>query len=59
MYSIGDPENPTSADESFETVEAAEIAAIEKSFDDHIWCVWENKSGEVLSLIFQQQVFTA
>ena len=59
MYSIGDPENPTYADDIFETAEAAEVAAIEKSIDGHIWCVRHNENGEVLSLIFQQQVFTA
>ncbi len=59
MYSIGDPENPQPNDKRFETAEAAEVAAVEASVDDHVWAVWHDEDGELLSLVFNQQVFTS
>lgn len=64
MYAIGDPETEA-IDSEYESCEAAEVAAIEKSIDDHIWAVWANEGSEnnpsllLVSLVFHQQVFTS
>lgn len=58
MYSIGDPNDPTDDDPKFDTIAAAEIAAIEASWNDSVHAVWDDETGEVMSLVFQQQVFS-
>jgi hypothetical protein len=56
-FSIGDPRNPTSEDENFETQDEAEAAAIKSSFDDCVWAVWENITGEIVALVFDQTTY--
>ena len=56
-YSIGDPTNPKRTDERYDTAESAEIAAIEASSNGHVWAVWDDDDGELLSLILDYQVF--
>jgi hypothetical protein len=64
MFAIGDPETEK-IDSHYESCEAAEVAAVEKSIDDHIWAVWEDEGTEnnpaliLVSLVFRQQVFTS
>ena len=57
MYSIGILTNPQTDDQCFENIEMAEEAAISGSFDDDVWAVWDDESGEVLSIIYQQKVY--
>ena len=59
MYTIGNPQNPKPTDECYDDYETAEIAAIQASIDDGVWCVREAATDEILSLIYQQQAFTA
>jgi len=51
-YSIGRLESPAPDDEQFSNLEDAETAAIEASIDDGVWAVWDNASGEVLSVVY-------
>jgi len=55
-YSIGDPADPLSDDPRFDTREAAEIAAIERTVTElhsnEVLAVWEDGSGEILALVF-------
>lgn len=53
-HGIGRLESPAEDDRQFAEFEDAEIAAIEASIDDGVWAVWENKTGEVLSVIYQR-----
>jgi len=56
-YSIGRLESPGPNDEQFAELDAAEIAAIEASIDDGVWGVWENKSGELMAIVYQLTSF--
>ena len=58
MFTIGSPTNPKDGDECYDTAENAEDAAIMASYDDSVWAV-RDEDGEILSLVFAQQVFTA
>lgn len=55
-YGIGNPESGVRT-AYFDTVEAADIAAIEASQDGHVWAVWDETDGELMSLVFQEKVF--
>lgn len=57
MYSIGDLENPQTSDEHFSEYNEAEFRAIEGSFDDSVWAVWDHDSGEILAIVYQQIVY--
>lgn len=57
LYSIGRLESPSLDDAQYETVQEAEIAAIEASIDDGVWAVWENDSGDVLAIVYQSEVY--
>ncbi len=56
-YSIGRLESPAEDDDQFANFTDAEIAAIEASIDDAVWSVWENTTGEVLSIAYQQIIY--
>jgi len=56
-YSIGRLLTPARDDQQFAELDAAEIAAVEASGDDCVYGVWENKSGELLAICYQQTVF--
>lgn len=58
-FSIGHLERPTGEDRQFDTREEAEIAAIEESYDDGVRAVWDNDSGEILAIVYQQTVYTS
>ena len=53
-YSIGRLESPTEDDDQFAGFMEAEVAAIESSIDDAVWAVWENTTGEVMAIAYQQ-----
>jgi hypothetical protein len=57
-YSIGHLTMPDKDDQLFDDEDKAEQAAVLASYDDSVWAVWDNESGDVLSVIWQQQVFT-
>jgi hypothetical protein len=56
-YSIGRLESPAPDDQQFAEPQTAEIAAVEASFDDGVWAVWENKTGEILAIVYQQTIY--
>ena len=56
-YSTGRLESPTEDDDQFAGFMEAEIAATEASIDDAVWAVWENTTGELLAICYQQQCF--
>jgi len=58
-YSIGCPTSPREDDPRFADLGQAIAAAVQHSYDDDIWAVWEDDSGELLALVYQQQVFYA
>lgn len=58
MFSAGHLTNPQPGDQRFEKFDNAVNAAINGSKDDDVWAVWEDDSGEILAVIYQQQVFT-
>ncbi|MBA7589737.1 hypothetical protein ES708_31826 [subsurface metagenome] len=57
-YSIGHLLVPEKDDPQFDDYGKAEEAAIAASYDDGVWAVWENESGEIQAIVYQQQVFT-
>jgi len=58
MFSAGHLINPQPGDQRFEKIDDAVNAAISGSNDDDVWAVWEDDSGEVLSVVYQQHVFS-
>ncbi len=56
-YSIGRLESPAEDDDQFAGFMEAEVAAIEASIDDAVWAVWENTTGELLAICYQQTAF--
>lgn len=57
-FSAGHLTDPQPGDQRFEKFDDAMNAAIEGSKDDDAWAVWEDESGEILAVVYQQQVFT-
>ncbi len=57
MFSAGHLTSPLSADQRFAQYADAEQAAINGSFDDDVWSVWEDESGEVRAVVYQQIVY--
>lgn len=57
MYSIGILKNPQKDDLCFSDIEEAEKSAVSASIDDDVCAVWDNKSGEVLSIVYQGIVY--
>lgn len=57
-FSAGHLTDPQSGDQRFEKFDEAMNAAVEGSKDDDVWAVWEDDSGEILAVVYQQQVFT-
>lgn len=56
-YSIGHLMMPSQDDEQFEDEHMAESKAIDESYDDGVWAVWDNVSGEIYSIIYQQVIY--
>ena len=56
-YSFGRLLTPAPDDQQFAELEAAIIAAIETSGDDCVYGVWENKTGELLAIVYQQTIY--
>jgi len=56
-YSIGRLEYPAEDDEQFKELPDAEQTAIEASVDDAVLAVWENESGELMMIAYQQTAF--
>lgn len=57
MFSAGHLTNPQPGDQRFEKFDDAINAAINGSQDDDVWTVWDDKDGEILTVVYQQQVF--
>ncbi|MBI5031617.1 MAG: hypothetical protein HZB51_13900 [Chloroflexi bacterium] len=57
-FSAGHLTNPQPRDQRFEKFDEAMYAACDRSKDDDAWAVWEDESGEILAIVYQQQVFT-
>lgn len=58
-FSIGHLERPLSTDRQFDDRAEAEITAVEASYDDGVWGVWDSEDGELLAIVYQQQVFAS
>ncbi len=54
MFSAGHLTSPLPTDQRFREYADAEKAAINGSVDDDVWAVWEDESGEVRAVIYQQ-----
>jgi hypothetical protein len=59
MFSAGHLTNPRPDDPRFNEYAEAEQAAVDKSVDDGVWAVWQDDSGEILTIVYQGQVFTS
>jgi len=57
-FSAGHLTDPQPGDQRFEKFDDAMNAACNSSKDDDVWAVWEDESGEILAVVYQQQVFT-
>jgi hypothetical protein len=57
VYQVGALKYPEVGDPEFEADHDAEIAAIEMSLDDDVYGVWDKENGELISIVYQQQVF--
>ena len=57
MFSAGHLTSPLPTDQRFAQYADAEKAAIAGSDDDDVWAVWEDESGEVRAVIYQQIVY--
>ncbi len=54
MFSAGHLTSPLPTDQLFGEYADAEKTAIDGSIDDDVWSVWEDESGEVRAVIYQQ-----
>ncbi len=57
MLSAGHLITPQPSDQRFEKYDDAVNAAINGSADDEVWAVWEDESGEVRAVVYQQIVY--
>jgi hypothetical protein len=57
MFSAGHLTSPMPSDQRFSQYADAEKAAIAGSVDDDVWAVWEDESGEVRAVVYQQIVY--
>ena len=48
---------PDHSDRQFEDLEAAEVAAIEESWDDSAYGVWDLEGDELAAIVYGQTVF--
>lgn len=58
MYRVAVLERPNENPEFFDEIEDAEEYAINESIDDSVYGVWENQEGELVSIVYQQRVFS-
>lgn len=58
MFSAGHLTNPQPDDPRFREYADAVQSAADRSVDDDVWAVWEDKSGETLAIVYQGEVFT-
>ncbi len=57
MFSAGHLTSPMPSDQRFNQYADAEKAANAGSVDDNVWAVWEDESGEVRAVVYQQIVY--
>lgn len=57
MFSAGHLITPQPSDQRFEKYDDAVNAATNGSADDEVWAVWEDESGEVRAVVYQQIVY--
>ncbi len=57
MFSAGHLTSPIPSDQRFSQYGDAEQAAIAGSSDDDVWAVWEDQSGEVRAVVYQEIVY--
>ncbi len=57
MFSAGHLITPQPSDQRFDKQDDAIKAAIDGSADDDVWAAWEDESGEVRAVIYQQIVY--
>ena len=57
MFSAGHLTSPLPADQRFSQYADAERVAIAGSVDDDVWAVWEDESGDVCAVVYQQIVY--
>jgi hypothetical protein len=57
VFSAGHLIAPQPSDSRFDELGDAVNKAIEASVDDDVWAVWEDDSGEVLAVVYQQIVY--
>jgi hypothetical protein len=57
MYSYGKLEFPAEDDPRFEDLEEAEQEAAKASWDDGVYGVWEDESGELMAIVYERTVF--
>jgi hypothetical protein len=58
MFSAGHLTDPQPDDPRFKEYTDAARAAVDRSVDDDVWAVWQDDSGEILAIVYQDQVFT-
>ena len=56
-FSCGFLENPSEGDERFASKEDAIEAAIERNFDDSVYGIWEDATGELLCIVYGREAF--
>lgn len=56
-YSVGILKNPTDK-EIFDDLEDAEVQAIQNSIDDDAWGVWDEYTGELLSIAYGSRIYS-
>jgi hypothetical protein len=57
MYRVANLLRPYADAEMFDDYESAEAHAVEESKDDSPYGVWDNDSGILVTIVYQQQVF--
>lgn len=58
-FSAGHLQDPRPDDKRFDDVADADRCAMDGSYDDSVWAVWDDDGGEVLAVVYQQQMFVA
>jgi hypothetical protein len=57
MYRVANLLRPYDGAEMFDNYEDAEAHAVGESADDSPYGVWDNDSGILVTIVYQQQVF--
>lgn len=57
MFSVGLLQHQSDDDLQFDELADAEITAQNCSQDDDVWSIWDDASGEIVAIIYQEILY--